>query len=401
MPTTRASREGPAGPAEVDDGLDLVAGLARDLARVIADARDLDAALARALDRIAGAVGAEGGAIYLVEADSGALVRRAAFGPGEGFARRLAADAPEVGQGRAALSLALEAGDERLGVLVLTGAGVGALDEEGRRRLGAAAGVAALGIVNARLRETLAEQDAVRRDLALAADLQRGLLPESDFARCPVIGLNRPARLVSGDFFDFFWRPDGRIPFALGDVAGKGVNAALLMAKAASLFRCIAKTSDDPAALLALLNREICETASRGMFVTMVAGIYDRAAGRVRFANAGHEPPLLRRPDRSYQTFPAEAPPLGILPELVFRTHEIELAGGEFYIFTDGLTEFSYAGGETLGVDGLVQMIEASADMPLDIRLDDLLEELDGAGWEARDDLTVLAIDDDWVRGDG
>jgi sigma-B regulation protein RsbU (phosphoserine phosphatase) len=177
------------------------------------------------------------------------------------------------------------------------------------------------------------------------------------------------------------------------------MNAALLMAKTASLFRCLAKSIDDPAELLAVINREICETASRGMFVTMVAGVYDPASGLVRFANAGHEPPLLRRPDRSYLEFHAAEPPLGIIAGLGFRAMEIELAGGEFYVFSDGLTEFSHGDGEMLGADGLIHLMEAHAGRPLGDRLNGLLAELDAAGWQARDDLTVVAIDD--ARMDG
>ncbi|MFQ5467217.1 MAG: PP2C family protein-serine/threonine phosphatase, partial [Kiloniellaceae bacterium] len=185
------------------------------------------------------------------------------------------------------------------------------------------------------------------------------------------------------------------------DVSGKGINAALLMAKAASLFRCLGKRHDDPAAILDSINQEICETATRGMFVTMVAGIYDPRAGHARIANAGHEPPLLRLPDRSYRTFPASAPPLGILNDVTYSDTEIPLAGGELYMFSDGLTEFGYRGDEQLGVEGLIQLVEALADLPIDERLKTLLAELDREGWQVRDDLTVLAIDDAWTPGHG
>jgi sigma-B regulation protein RsbU (phosphoserine phosphatase) len=166
------------------------------------------------------------------------------------------------------------------------------------------------------------------------------------------------------------------------------------MAKAASLFRCLGKRSDDPAAILAILNREIHETSSRGMFVTMVAGTYDPGSGLLRFANAGHEPPLLRGQDHCYSTFPAEAPPLGIIPDMEFWTHEINLEGGEFYVFSDGLMEFHYHEHEELGVGGLIQMIEGLSHLPISERLEALLSELDSEGWEVRDDLTVLVIDD-------
>lgn len=259
------------------------------------------------------------------------------------------------------------------------------------------ADLAALALANAGLVARLVEQESVRRELELAAEIQRDLLPRCQPGTAPIFGVNRPARTVSGDFFDFFTLRDGTIPFALGDVSGKGMNAALLMVKTASLFRCLGKTAGDPVTLLRAINREIYETMSRGMFVTMVAGLYDPSTGIVRFANAGHEPPMFRRRDRSYETFPATTPPLGILPEIDFVQNVVNLNNGEFYIFSDGLTEFIYDGDEMLGADGLVHMVEALAELPLTDRVLGVLDELDKAGWEARDDLTMLVIDDAWM----
>lgn len=286
-------------------------------------------------------------------------------------------------------------------VCVFNGRDDGGYDASDEAFASAAATAMAMAIYNSRLSATVVDQDQTQRDLQLAADIQRNLLPRSDPKTSPVNGINRPARLVSGDFFDYITLADGTIPFTLGDVSGKGMNAALLMAKTASLFRCLAKSEDDPAALLRTINREICETATRGMFVTIVTGVYNPATGLLRFANAGHEPPLLRMPDRNYRMFPAEAPPIGILPDLEIDTVEIDLQGGEFYVFSDGLTEFGYRDEEMLGVTGLIQMVEVAAEEPLSIRLAKVLAELDKGGWEARDDLTVLTIDGAWVPGNG
>ena len=215
-------------------------------------------------------------------------------------------------------------------------------------------------------------------------------------------GINLPARTVSGDFYDFFNLKDGRIAFCLGDVSGKGMNAALLMAKTASLFRCLGKTEYRPGILLARINAEICETAARGMFVTMVGVLFDPRTNQLCFANAGHEPPLMRCKDRTYKTFPADAPPLGILSNYDVRGEEIDLAGGESYVFSDGLTEYRYAGGEQLGVDGLIQLVEINAAEPPAKRVEAIIQMLDEeAGWDAHDDLTVLAIDDSWVGQEG
>ncbi|MDA1324277.1 MAG: PP2C family protein-serine/threonine phosphatase [Proteobacteria bacterium] len=242
----------------------------------------------------------------------------------------------------------------------------------------------------------------IAQDLKLAMELQRSLQPGWDPNDLPIWGFNLPARQMSGDFFDFYRTGKGDFAFSLGDVSGKGMGAALLMAKTISLFRCLSKRIEDVAELLTAINAELCETATRGLFVTMVVGRYSPRDGHVRFANAGHEPPLMRRKDRTYKTFPADAPPLGILSNYDVRSEEIDLAGGEFYVFSDGLTEYRYAGGEQLGVDGLIQLVEINAAEPPAKRVEAIIQMLDEeAGWDAHDDLTVLAIDDSWVGQEG
>lgn len=292
-------------------------------------------------------------------------------------------------------------GEPALGVAIaVTGPASHGFDSGDDDYFDTAVEMLSLAVANARARRGLDLLNESNRELVLAAEIQRKLLPMLDPAYSPVQGLNRPARTVSGDFYDYLSLPGGRFPFALGDVSGKGMKAALLMSKTASLFRCLAKTIDDPAELLSVINREICETATQGMFVTMVTGVYDSVSGVVRFANAGHEPPLLRRPDRSYVEFPAESPPIGIVENLELETFKTDLGGGEFYIFSDGLTEFACEG-EMLGVTGLIQMVEGSKTMPLSERLDTVLAALDADGWAAHDDLTALTIDGAWVRRHG
>jgi sigma-B regulation protein RsbU (phosphoserine phosphatase) len=398
--------------------------------QILADEPSAEATLERVLADITQALDADSGSLFLFDEAPGNLICRASVGTpalpgvrireGQGLIGRCLIqnkvetlrDSRDGGElfGSANLSLhgirsalcaPMVASGRRVGVIVILNKRGGlTFDAQDCRLLSVMANVAALAFDRTRLAKRLLHREGVDRELDLAAEIQRNLLPSFAPGQLPVHGINRPVRQVSGDFFDYFVLPDNRIAFALGDVAGKGINAALLMAKAASLFRCLGKRNDDPATLLSIINREIHETASRGMFVTMVAGTYDPATGLVRFANGGHEPPLLRRTDRSYQTFPAETPPLGILPDMAFWTHEINLDGGELYIFSDGLMEFRYGEGEELGVEGLIQLVESLCERPLAERLQALLAELDREGWEIRDDLTVLAIDGAWVSQD-
>ena len=398
----------------------------------LAEMPDFETTLNTAVKEITRFLDAEAGAMFLMDDEGDGLTCRASAGEvgfvgarailGQGIVGRSAGgqvlayagsgdsecDFPAAGGDsgdfavRSILCAPLGAGDHCVGtVALLNKRGGEAFAPADRHLLLAAAGTTASAIAGARLAEKQADQERVSRELELAAEIQRKLLPSPEPGTFPVVGINRPIREVSGDFFDFFRLPNGHIPFALGDVSGKGMNAALLMAKTASLFRCLGKSIDDPAALLKLINREIYETASRGMFVTMVAGIYEPWTGRLRFANAGHEPPLLRRADRSYLTYLADAPPLGILPSIQFETNDTYLESGEFYVFSDGLTEYRYGGTEDLGVDGLIQLVEASNEATLDGRLRSMLAELDQSGWELRDDLTVLAIDGAWTPPEG
>ena len=371
--------------------------------------QDLKATLETALAGIIQGLWAESGFLYLLDQGAGELVCRATVGPHAANGTRVSPDEGILGRclrrnmlesaesdtadHTSILCAPLAADGRPFGVIhVSRDHARGRFSARDANLLQIMANSAALAVANARKAEELVRQEVMEREVHLAAEIQRNLLPRDGHGEQPVHGYNRPIRLVSGDFYDYFTLPDKRIPFALGDVSGKGINAALLMSKAASLFRCLGKRSDDPALLLSDINKEIHETSSRGMFVTMVAGIYDPGTGVLRFANAGHEPPLLRKRDRSYQTFPAGAPPLGIIPDMAFETTEVDIDGGEFYIFSDGLIEFQYGDEEELGVEGLIQLIEGLADIPLAARLKNLLDDLDREGWELRDDLTVLAI---------
>jgi len=248
-----------------------------------------------------------------------------------------------------------------------------------------------------RLEQTLAERDRyaaeLQKDLELAREIQRSLLPKDDPRACAVTGINIPAREVSGDFFDYFTLADGRIYFNLADVSGKGMNAALLMAKTSGLFHCLGKALHDPGKLLAYINGEICETAVRGMFVTMTAGLYDPRSGRVRLVNAGHLPALYRSRRGQYSEFPAQAPPLGIVPDMRFPESELTLDGGSLYLFSDGLTEAVQADRNRLEMAGLMQLITRHAGLNPQARLASLVNDARQATPVLHDDITLLLIE--------
>lgn len=406
------------------------------MGRDFAASRDIEGAMSRALTRIAALVGAEGGALFLLDDAAEHLVCHACFGPvdikglsvaaGQGIVgRSVAANKPEMVrdvatnphfQGaldektgfstKSILCAPMAVQGQRIGAIELVnkitnhGKGDGLFADEDLTFLMALAASAGLAILNARMAGELAQQEVMRRELALAAEIQRGLLPPPGGIDFPVSGVNRPARVVSGDFYDFFTLYDGRIAFTLADVSGKGMNAALLMAKAASLFRCLGKENLRPGRLLQRINAEVCETSLRGMFVTMVAGTYDPATGRVVMANAGHEPPLLHRVDGTFRALEAGAPPVGIPPELTgggpVPEELLHLDGGALYIFTDGVTEGYISANQELGDAGFKAKIEQSLRRGEGAaqRIDAIAACLTDSGQPLRDDVTLLVIDD-------
>ncbi len=403
--------------------LDLIAEMSHDFAT----AGNLGETLQRGLQKVAAFVGAEAASLFLVDETTGELVCEACVGPvdisglrlppGQGIVGRVVdqnkativndahsdphfaalIDAKTGFSTRSILCAPLSVRDERLGAVELINKAGRGLFHPGDRQLLRALGVsAALAISNARLTRAMVDQERVRHELQLAAEIQRGMLPGRMPDGFPVVGINRPAHEVSGDFFDIVELPGGRIAFAIGDVAGKGINAALLMARTSSIFHCLAKSHRRPAALLATINQELCETdGRRGMFVTMAAGVLDRATGSVLLANAGHEPPLLYR-DGDFTAFPAGAPPLGIAASLVPPTMPeqwIELGGGALYLFTDGLTE-SRSEDAMLGAQGMRRLIGETAALSALPRLQAIIDRLTPPGAALRDDLTLLVVED-------
>jgi sigma-B regulation protein RsbU (phosphoserine phosphatase) len=246
-----------------------------------------------------------------------------------------------------------------------------------------------------RLEQTLAERDRIagelQHELQLAREVQKSLLPNA-VQIAGVAGLNLSARAVSGDFYDFYSLPDGRTAFCLADVSGKGMHAALLMAKTASLYRCLGKGVHDPGKLLGMLNREIFETSVRGMFVTMLAGVVDRASGQVTLSSAGHLPALHMGCAALINEYPAKAPPLGINPDSVFQNESFDLQGGCLYLYTDGLLE-ARIDNRRLEHDGLLGLLKEHAHVPLEARAEAISDAvLDNSGG-VEDDLTLVIIE--------
>ena len=209
----------------------------------------------------------------------------------------------------------------------------------------------------------------------------------------PIAGINIPAKIVSGDFYNFSDLGNGKFGFGVADVSGKGIKSSLLMSKASSLYRCLSKTIFSAAELLKILNDEICETASRGMFVTMVIGIYDSNKKELLLSNAGHEPPLIITKEEIFSTIDDAGPPLGIAPKFKFAEKLISFKDSSMYIFTDGITEMKNSKGDMLGQEGFQNYIKKYQNLSNNKRLIKIIEELIKSGRIQKDDLTIVAVD--------
>jgi len=248
-----------------------------------------------------------------------------------------------------------------------------------------------------KLEKTIAERDQLsaelKREIEIAQEVQRKLMPIMKKANFPIHGLNLPARNISGDFYDVVELQNGNIWFTLGDVAGKGINAGITMAKTVSLFHCLAKHTQDPSTLIRMINSEICETATRGYFVSMVLGLYNPADKTVQLVNAGHLPVLIDDGNKGIVAYPSTDQPVGILPDTSYQAYPpISLQTGTLYLYSDGVTESRMEDGEMLREAGFIELIarhrNVSAQERLDVMVDEILTET-----SLHDDLTLLILE--------
>jgi sigma-B regulation protein RsbU (phosphoserine phosphatase) len=165
------------------------------------------------------------------------------------------------------------------------------------------------------------------------------------------------------------------------------------MSKASSLYSCLSKTNFSPASLLTQLNNEICETISRGMFVTMLIGTYDIEAKELLLASAGHEPPIMLNNKNEFSNFNEAGPPLGIVPKTKYLEYKINFDQSSMYIFTDGITEIKNSQGEELGSLGFQNYITKYKDKPNNERLKLIIDDVLSSKYIQKDDLTIVVLD--------
>ena len=236
----------------------------------------------------------------------------------------------------------------------------------------------------------------ISKEVNLAVKVQENFLPKRDLQNYPVHGINIAAREVSGDFFSFYPHNDS-VYFIIADVAGKGVHAGMVMAKASTLFEVMSRDQVDPDEMMFHMNNDLFITKTSGMFVTCVLGKYDLISDEITWVNGGHQPAIIRNQQGEYQNFDSDAPPMGVISQKdksIYKINKQVLNGNKFYVFTDGLSESLDEKGKEIGIDGSIKIIEDNYTKDTKKHLSDITKKIikiSGPG-KLSDDLTLISI---------
>lgn len=242
-------------------------------------------------------------------------------------------------------------------------------------------------------------------ELEVAQTIQKAMLPKVfppffDRRDLNIFGMVDPAKEVGGDLYDFYVRHN-KLFFCVGDVSGKGVPAALVMATTRSLFRSITAHEEEPSAIVHKINCALCDQNDQNMFLTLFLGVLDCRTGELAFCNAGHNAPVsIQSSEFSVQSLEVKANlPLGIEPEFVFQAQKLPMSKNDLlFIYTDGLTEAENKRHEQYGDERMLRHLEDCRTLIADLSPRRVVEEMkadvtrfvDGA--QQSDDLTMLAI---------
>ena len=229
------------------------------------------------------------------------------------------------------------------------------------------ANVAATRIENVRLAEIEEHDRLIQRDLSQAAEIQGGMLP-AVAPRIPgldLAGFNAACRTVGGDYYDFFPYPDGRVGLALGDVSGKGMPASLMMMALHARVHVLAEDTADLGSFMARLNKATCANCPSNRFITFFFAILDSTSGELRFANAGHNPPILVRASGQAEMLEGGGPVLGILPIAPYSEKCSALGRGDMLVmYSDGVTEATDIDQNEFGEERFIQVLQQNRRQP-------------------------------------
>jgi sigma-B regulation protein RsbU (phosphoserine phosphatase) len=250
------------------------------------------------------------------------------------------------------------------------------------------------------LKETTAAKERIESELKIARDIQMSMVPKTfpPFPNRPEFDLYAtlvPAREVGGDFYDFLFIDDNRLCFAIGDVSGKGIPAALFMAVTRTLFRTAATNVSQPDKILSLLNLETCRNNDSCMFVTVFCAVLDTRTGKVEYSNGGHNLPYLISHDEITTLKNTGGMALGFTEDATYRSEKIVLRAGDgLFLYTDGVTEAMDDRGNQFSeprLEAFLHQVNGSSATEIIHRAVDQVKH-HSAGAPQSDDITVLTL---------
>ena len=275
--------------------------------------------------------------------------------------------------------------------------GVGPFPDADGRSLSLFANQAAIALETAHLHRQALEKERLERELDLAADIQRQLLP-TVFPRLEgfeLAGWSRPARHVGGDYYDLLRLPDNRVAAVLADVSGKGLPAALMVSTVHSALRLLVDQFDVGPELVKRLNHHIAESSAPNKFITLMLAELDPTRSEISYVSAGHNPAILVRADGEAVELALGGLPLGLFDNGVYKSETIGFEPGDLIcIYSDGINESTSPRDEEFGLPRLVELLQSVHDDPLP----EIVKSIDravsefAAGLSQADDQTLVLI---------
>ena len=243
----------------------------------------------------------------------------------------------------------------------------------------------------------VADRLSLKGELEVAREIQLAMLPSGTYkaADIEICGVTRPANTVGGDFYDVLPLPDGRVILTLGDVAGKGSPAALLMALLLAVLRTLVDEDLAPPELMRRLNLQICRHSPGSRFITLFFAVYAPSSGVLTYVNAGHLPPLLRRADGRYERLEGTGIALGMFEGSTYTAAGTRLDPGDsLVLYSDGITEAENPEGQPLEDAGLEQIVTTYAAFTAAEIGSEVLRAVERHANDSRfaDDLTILIL---------
>jgi phosphoserine phosphatase RsbU/P len=221
----------------------------------------------------------------------------------------------------------------------------------------------AFGLMNLLVLLEVADRLSLKNDLEIARDIQQAMLPSGLYSAPGVetFGMSRPANTVGGDFYDILPLDDGRLAITVGDVAGKGSPAALLMALLLAMLRTLVDEKLEAAALMARLNIQVCRHSPGSRFITLFYAVFEPLTGVLTYVSAGHMPPLVLRRDGTCERLSDGGIALGMFERSTYTTGQVVLGPEDLIaVYSDGITEAENPAGKPFDEIGLETALKAS-----------------------------------------